>query len=318
MRIAFFGTPAFAVPTLRTLLASRHQVVGVVTQPDRPRGRGHRLSDAPVKALAVAEGLDVYQPRDLRAADVDARLRAWAPDIGVVVAYGRIIPEPLLTLPPHGLVNVHASLLPKYRGAAPIHRAIIDGATTTGVTIMRVARLLDAGGMFARDERPIGADETSDVVEADLAERGAALLLVVLDAIEAGTASEEPQDDMLSTYAPRLTKADAPIDWRLPASYVHNRVRGLWPWPHASTFLDGMRLIVLRTTVGAPALADAPDVAAEPGTIVSASPAGIDVATGHGGRIRVLELQREGGRPLAVRDFLAGHRVQPGQRFSSS
>jgi methionyl-tRNA formyltransferase len=285
-------------------------VCGVVTQPDRPRGRGQKVTDAPVKALASERGLPLFQPDRLREDSVADHLRSWNPDLGVVAAYGRLIPESLLQLPRLGMINVHASLLPKYRGAAPVHRAVIDGEPETGVTIMRVVKLLDAGGMFAKARRPIGPDETSDVVERDLAEIGAALLLDVVDQLAAGTAREEPQDDMLSTYAARLKKEEGLVDWRLPASYIHNRVRGLYPWPHAYTYLDGARLILLKTHV------DAEPADAEPGTVVAVSRDALHVATGHGGRIAVERLQPEGKRPMEVRDYLAGRPVTPGARLT--
>jgi methionyl-tRNA formyltransferase len=209
------------------------------------------------------------------------------------------------------MINVHASLLPKYRGAAPVHRAVIDGATVTGVTIMRVVKALDAGPMFAKVTRAIGPDETSDIVERDLAELGAPLLVDVVEQIAAGTAREEPQDDMLSTYASRLTKEEGVIDWSLPATYIHNRVRGLYPWPHASTHLDGARVIILTTHVedgGGDAL---------PGTIVSVSRDALHVATGHKGRIAIQRLQPEGKRPMTVREYLAGRPIAPGTRLGT-
>jgi methionyl-tRNA formyltransferase len=309
LRIVFFGTPAFAVPTLEALLRSRHPVVGVVTQPDRPRGRGKRVSESPVKIAAATGGVPVIQPDRLRDPQFVETLRGWAPDLGVVAAYGKLIPEDVLNLPPHGMINVHASLLPKYRGAAPIHRAVIDGEPETGVTIMRVEKALDAGPMLAKVKRPIGPDETSDVVEPDLARLGASLLVEVVDQIAAGAAQEEMQDSTLSTYAPKITKEEGLIDWTRSASDIHNRVRGLYPWPHAYTYLDGTRIIVLRTRV-ADRAANAP-----PGTVVDVTRDAIHVATGHHGRLAVEQVQLEGGRPLAVRDFLAGHAVKPGQQF---
>ena len=311
MRIVFFGTPHFAVPTLQRLLASPHPVCGVVTQPDRPRGRGQRVSELPVKALAVHHGLPVLQPERLRDPAVGDTLRTWTPDLGVVAAYGRLIPDAILALPPLGMINVHASLLPKYRGAAPVQRAVIDGARETGVTIMRVETMLDAGPMLARVRRPIGPDETSDVVERDLAQMGADLLLEVVQQIATGTQHEELQDFMLCSYAPRLTKEEGVLDWTLPASYIHNRVRGLYPWPHAYTYLDGMRLIVLRTRVE-DVPADAP-----PGTVVEVARDALHAATGHKGRIAIEHVQLEGGRPMPVREFLAGHRVMPGMRLTN-
>lgn len=310
LRIVFFGTPQFAVPTLQTLLASRHQVCGVVTQPDRPRGRGQQVSDSPVKALAVQHGLPLLQPERLKDPAVAAALREWRPDLGVVAAYGRLLPEEILVLPRLGMINVHASLLPKYRGAAPVQRAVIDGERETGVTIMRIEKMLDAGAMLAKAVLPIGPDATSDVVERDLARMGAGLLLEVVEQMAAGTEQQELQDFMMCSYAPRLTKDEGLIDWSLPASYIHNRVRGLYPWPHAYTYLDGERLILLKTRIDSEP-ADAP-----PGTIVDTSREAIHVATGHGERIAIEQLQPEGRRPMATREFLAGHRVQPGARFT--
>ena len=308
--IAFFGTPQFAVPTLEALIASRHQVALVVTQPDRRRGRGQKVTDAPVKAAARLHGIPVYQPDRLRDPDVTDTLRAKAPDAGVVAAYGKLIPADLLSLPRRGMVNVHASLLPKYRGAAPVHRAIINGDTETGVTIMQVVEALDAGDMLAKSMRPIGPDDTSDEVERALAEDGARLLLEVLDQIEAGTARAEPQDSAASTYAPRLTKEEGRIDWTLTARQIHDRVRGLYPWPHAYSFLNGERVILLKTTVQL----DSVEAARQPGSVGITGDA-IEVVTGDG-RIAITELQPEGRRPMSTRDFLAGHPVQPGTTFS--
>ncbi len=312
LRIVFFGTPAFAVPTLEALLASRHPVVGVVTQPDRPRGRGRRVSDSPVKAVAAAARLPVIQPDRLRDPAVLDTLRAWRPDLGVVAAYGKLIPEDVLSLPRHGMINVHASLLPKYRGAAPIHRAVIDGEAETGVTIMRVEKALDAGPMLATARRPIGPNDTSDGIEPDLARLGAVLLVDVVEQIAAGTVQQELQDSTLSSHAPKLTKEEGLIDWTLPAPSIHNRVRGLYPWPHAYTYLDGTRIIVLETRVEQ-AIAGAPA-----GTVTDVTRDAIHVATGHHGRVAITRLQLEGGRPLTVREFLAGHPVPAGAAFSNA
>ena len=309
LRIVFLGTPLFAIPTLRALLASRHQVCGVVTQPDRPRGRGQQVSDSPVKALAVERGLSLLQPGRLRDTAVAATLRTWEPDLGVVAAYGKLIPEEVLSLPRLGMINVHASLLPKYRGAAPVHRAVIDGERETGVTIMRVEQQLDAGAMLAKVARPIGPDDTSDVVEHDLAQLGANLLVDVVEQMAAGTEQKELQDFMMCSYAARLTKEEGLIDWSLPAAYIHNRVRGLYPWPHAYTYLDRTRLILLKTRV------EREPADAAPGTIVEISRDALHVATGHRERIAIEQIQREGGRPLHTREFLAGHMVAPGARL---
>ena len=309
VRIVFFGTPDFAVPTLRKLLGSPHPVVAVVTQPDRPRGRGQRVSESPVKALAQARGLPVLQPSRLRDPEFAEAFRALQPDLGVVAAYGKLLPEDILSLPRNGMINVHASLLPKYRGAAPVHRAVIDGEAETGVTIMRMEKMLDSGPMLAKVRRPIGPQETSDVIERDLAELGADLLVSVVDQIDAGVHREELQDFMLCSYAPRLTKEEGLIDWTLPASYIHNRVRGLYPWPHAYTYLNGVRLIILQTHVE-DARTDAP-----PGAIVTASRDNLHVATGHEGRIAIDRVQLEGGKPLDIREFLAGHRIATGAQM---
>lgn len=311
MRVVFFGTPQFAVPSLEQLIQSAHDVVGVVTQPDRPRGRGQKVTDAPVKMTAVQHGLPVFQPARLRDPEVTETLTRWAPELGVVAAYGKILPESVLNLPRFGMINVHASLLPRYRGAAPVQRAVIDGTPETGVTIMRMVLDLDAGGMFAKVTRAIGADETSDIVERDLAHLGASLLLDVIDDLAAGRAVEEPQDDSRSTYASKITKEEGLIDWTLAAADIHNRVRGLYPWPHAFSYLNGERLIVMRSHV-------APEpTSADPGTIVDVSSGAISVATGHGGRLAIDDVQPEGRRAMKVRDYLAGHPIQPGTRFGA-
>jgi len=311
MRVVFFGTPQFAVPSLEQLIQSAHDVVGVVTQPDRPRGRGQKVTDAPVKVTAVQHGLPVFQPARLRDPEVKETLTRWAPELGVVAAYGKILPESVLNLPRFGMINVHASLLPRYRGAAPVQRAVIDGMPETGVTIMRMVLDLDAGGMFAKVTRPIGSDETSDIVERDLAHLGASLLLHVIDDLAAGRAVEEPQNDSLSTYASKITKEEGLIDWTLAATDIHNRVRGLYPWPHAFSYLNGERLIVMRSHV-------APEpTSADPGTIVDVSSGAISVATGHAERLAIDEVQPEGRRAMKVRDYLAGHPIQPGTRFNA-
>jgi methionyl-tRNA formyltransferase len=310
LRIVFFGTPQFAVPTLERILASRHALVGLVTQPDRPRGRGHRVSDAPVKALAVQRGLALVQPARLRDPEVENTLRRWEPDLAVVAAYGKIIPDHLLAVPRLGMINVHASLLPKYRGAAPVHRAVMAGEPVTGVTIMRVGHELDAGAMFGKAIRPIAADETSVEVERDLAVIGAELLARVVEEIAAGTAREEPQDHSQATYAPKLTREEGLIDWSQPARAIHDRVRGLHPWPHAHTFLSGSRLIVLRTRVQAAVAHPQP-----PGSVFEVSRDALHVMAGDGCPIAIEKVQPEGKRPMTVRDFLAGHSLTAGVRL---
>ena len=311
LRVVFFGTPEFAVPTLDALLRSRHRVVGVVTQPDRPRGRGQKTSASPVKALAVSAGLPVLQPERLKEAGFLESLAALAGDLGVVAAYGKILTDAVLATPPLGLINVHASLLPRYRGAAPVHRAIIAGETRTGVTIMRVVKALDAGPMLATVARRIGPDDTSDEVERDLGTLGAALLVSTTDALAAGTAAETPQNDADATYAHRLTKDDGVIEWSRPAVDVHNLVRGLHPWPHAFTFHHGARLILHRSAVvDEPATSNT----GSPGTIIEAHGDRLVVATGRG-QLLLTRIQGEGKRPMSAREFLAGHHLSPGDRL---
>ncbi len=268
LRVAFFGTPAFAVPTLDALLDSPHVVVGVVTQPDRPRGRGQKLTDAPVKARAVAAGLPILQPERLRDTEFLAQFTAWKADLGVVAAYGRILSDALLALPRLGMINVHASLLPRYRGAAPVHRAVIAGEQETGVTIMRVVKALDAGPMISSVRRAIGPDETSDEVERDSC-----------DSRRVAARGDRRSDG--ARTGRRNAAGRCARDLRSPsdeargrdrlvgsAQRIHNMVRGLHPWPHAFTFHDGRRLIVRRTSAAVSAAGELP--VAPAGTIIAA------------------------------------------------
>jgi methionyl-tRNA formyltransferase len=311
LRVVFFGTPAFAVPTLDAILASRHRLAAVVTQPDRPRGRGQRTIDAPVKARAVAAGLPVLQPETLKDAAFQSALQAFEADVGVVAAYGKILPDAVLAMPRHGMINVHASLLPRYRGAAPVHRAVIAGDTVTGVTIMRIVKALDAGPMLDTITVPIPAEATSVDVERELAAAGAPLLVGVLNRLAAGPVPGIPQDDSVATYAARLTRDEGRIDWTVSAPSVHNLIRGLHPWPHAYTYLGARRLILLRSRVRP----EPP--AAPPGTVVLARGDALHVATGDG-TLDVQELQAEGARAMTTRDFLAGHRIGVGDRFAGA
>ena len=324
VKIVFFGTPAFSVPTLERLLASPYPVVAVVTQPDRPRHRGHQTSESPVKQVAHARNIPVLQPEKLKDPTFLDSLTAFRPDLGVVSAYGKILPEAVLAAPRLGLINVHASLLPKYRGAAPVHRAIMAGERQTGITIIRLMREMDAGPMLAREVRGIGPDETSDDVERDLAQLGAELLLRSVDDLAADRAREVPQDEHQASYAPRLTKTDGLIDWGEPAQAVHNRVRGLHPWPHAYTFLGDARYVILRTAIcqhdelpdwGAGAASPSPGQVLEARgdrLVVAAGPAGC------GSAVAIVRIQPEGRRVLATREFLAGRRIAPASTFRSS
>ena len=316
VKTVFFGTPAFALPTLTRLIASPHSPVLVVTQPDRPRDRGRHTTASPVKRTAVAHRIPVLEPERLRDPEFLATLRDVQPDLGIVTAYGKILPEAVLNIPRLGLVNVHASLLPAYRGAAPIQRAIMAGDTETGITLMRVIAELDAGPILATCQRPIAIDETADRVADDLAELGADLLVRMLDPLIAGQLPEAPQDDRAATFAPRLTKAEGLIEWHAPARAIHDRVRALHPWPHAFTYLQSRRYIILRTMVAERDRASTP--APMPGTILQAHHDRLVVAAGEETAVAVLEIQPEGRRAMSARQFLAGHRVEPGWIFQAS
>jgi len=305
MRVVFFGTPAFAVPTLDALLSASHTVVGVVTQPDRPRGRGQKTTPSPVKAAAVAAGLPVLQPASAKTSEFGDELGALSADVGVVAAYGQILTQQLLDTPQLGMVNVHASLLPRYRGAAPVHRAVINGDAETGVTIMKMVKALDAGPMLAAERLPIGPDETSDQLEARLARMGATLLVKTLAAIAEGTTVPVSQDDSQATYARKLEKADSRVDWQWPAVRIHNLIRGLHPWPHATTLAEGKRLILHRSRLAGGTSSQ------PPGTVIESVGEHVRVATGDG-MLDLTELQAEGGRPMSAREFLSGHSLPAG------
>ena len=308
LRVVFFGTPAFAVPTLEALLESPHQVVAVVTQPDRPRGRGQKTTASPVKTRALAAGVPVLQPETVKDPAFSAALSGLDSEIGIVAAYGQILTQALLDTPRLGMLNVHASLLPRYRGAAPVHRSVINGDVETGITIMRMVKALDAGPMLATALRSIDIDETSEELESDLAVMGARLLRTTLDDVAAAAPPEIPQDDSAATYAPRLTKDDGRIDWAWPAARIHNLIRGLHPWPHAVTFLAQQRFILHRSQMSTH-VAGRP-----PGTILEAAGDRLRVATGDG-VLEVVEIQAEGKRPMRVREFLAGHPLPAGGVF---
>lgn len=314
LRVAFFGTPAFAVPTLKRLLDSAHQVAGVVTQPDRPRGRGQRVSDGPVKAIAAAAGIPVLQPERLAREAFEAAFAALGADLGVVAAYGNILPDWLLATPRLGMVNVHASLLPRFRGASPVHRAVMSGDRTTGVTIMRVVKALDAGPILAQAEVPFGPDDTAATVEHLLAVRGATLLIDTLDRLAEGPVPETPQDESRVTYASKLTKTEGLVNWSRAAVEVHNHIRALTPWPRAYTFLDGARYILHRSRVSAPSATKSP-----PGTIATeSSPQKVIVVCGDQTALELLDIQLAGKRVVSAGTALAHGTLQPGSRFSNA
>jgi len=306
LRVIYFGTPAFAVPTLRALLASRHQVVALVSQPDRPSGRGQHVAPTPTKQVALEAGVPILQPLKLRDEAFLSTIASYNADLGVVAAYGRILPDPLLQLPRLGMINVHGSLLPKYRGAAPVHRAVIAGEELTGVTIMQVVAALDAGPMLATATRPISADDTSVDVERDLADIGARALVEVVDKLSRGPVIETPQDDALATYAPKLEKIESGIDWSLSAREIHNRVRGLQPWPMASTTIGGVRHVIHRTRT-----TDQMSPAG-PGTVIEAAGDVLAVVAGDRKVLHILQIQSEGRRVMTTREFLNGRKLGVG------
>ncbi len=310
LRLVFFGTPGFAVPSLRALVEAGYPVCAAVAQPDRASGRGQRVTPGAVKRAAIEWGIPVLQPERLRDEAFQQQLAALGSDLGVVAAYGKILPAAVLAAPRLGMVNVHASLLPRWRGASPIHRAVMAGDAETGVSIMRVVQALDAGPVFDTVRRPIGPDETAEQVEHDLAALGATLLLRVLAAIERGEAREVPQHEALVTYAPPLKKEEGRVDWSRPASAIHDQARGLHPWPHAFTTLGPARVIVLETSVPGQAV----DAAAAPGTVLSLAGDALVVATGDG-VLHLRRVQAEGRRPVTGRQFAAGVRLEPGARF---
>ncbi len=308
LRTVFMGTPAFAVSTLRTVLTSGVNLVGVYTQPDRPKGRGNVLTPPPVKVLAQEHGIPVFQPFKLREPAAVEELRRLAPDLVVVVAFGQILPKSVLEIPRHGCINVHASLLPKYRGASPINKAIMDGESVTGITTMLMDVGLDTGPMLVKKSIPIGEEETAGELHDRLALLGAETMAETLDRLFAGTLAPQPQDDALSTYAPMLKKEDGRIDWSRPAREIHNQVRGLDPWPGAYTFLRGETLKIARTAVE--------NGEGAPGTVVAVGADGVRIACGQG-VLRVGELQLPGKKRLAAGEFLKGRALAPGARMES-
>lgn len=301
MKIVFMGTPDFAVPSLKKLVECGYEVCGVFTQPDKPKNRGMKLLPPPVKEYALSVGIPVFQPTTLRDGSALEQLRELAPDLIVVAAYGKILPVDILQLPPLGCINVHSSLLPKYRGAAPINWAILNGETETGVTIMYMAEGLDTGDMLSSSSTPIDRNESAQQLHDRLAQMGADLLPEVVEQLQAGTAVAVPQDDSLSCYAPMLSRELSPMDWNRTALELHNQVRGLTPWPSATAMVDGVRCKIVRT-----ALVD--DTTTKvPGTCVKADKRGLRVACGQGTVLEIMELQPDGKKAMAAHAFLLGH-----------
>lgn len=300
MRIVYMGSPNFAVPPLKSLVNSPHQVVGVVTQPDRQKGRGYNFAPTPVKETALAYGLPLLQCDKVNKPENIEKIVAWQPDIIVVVAFGQLLKKELLQLPPLGIINIHASLLPAYRGAAPIHWAIIRGEKTTGVTTMYIDEGMDTGNMILQKEIPIGTDDDTGTIHDLLAQAGAELLIETLNAIEAKTAPSRPQDNSLATYAPLLKKEDELLDWRKNSGVVHDHIRGMSPWPVAYTTFDGKRMKIWRSAFREGVKHEIC------GQVLEIDKDGFWVACGNG-ELKVRELQMEGKKKLAAGDFSRGN-----------
>ena len=303
MRIVYMGTPEFAVPPLKALIEAGHEIPLVITQPDKPVGRKQTLTPPPVKVCALDAGIAVFQPNTMRSDEVYDTLKGIAPELIVVAAYGKILPERVLTLPAHGCINIHASLLPRYRGAAPIQWAVINGETEAGVTTMQMDVGLDTGDMLMAASRQVDDQMTAGELHDLLAEDGAALLMKTLDALQNGTLTCTPQPKE-SNYAPMLSKADSPLDFSKSAKQLHNQVRGMNPWPSANCRLHGKVMKVHIAAVGEPTTLPA-------GTVCALDP--LSVACGDGNSLRMLEVQYEGKQRMKTADFLRGHAVAVGE-----
>ncbi len=308
MNVLFAGTPEFAARCLEALLESRHSVAGVMTQPDRPAGRGLALAPSPVKMLAAAQGLQIAQPVSLRDARSQSELERFRADVIVVAAYGLILPQPVLELPRHGAINIHASLLPRWRGATPIQRALLAGDRETGVSIMQMDSGLDTGPLLMQEKIPILEDDTAGTLHDRLAEVGAKLIVQALDALEAGVVKATPQPAEGVTYAVKLDRREARVDWRTGAATVNRQVRALNPSPGADAHVRGVELKIWRCTTAA--------ARGNPGEILSAGPRGLCVACGEGALV-ITELQRSGGKRLAAAEFLRGFPLSAGERFEA-
>lgn len=305
MNIVYMGTSVFAVPSLESLIASRHRLVGVVSQPDRPRGRGKMVNPTPVKEIATQHGIPVCQPVKIKSAEAIQQIKLWQPELIVVVSYGQIIPKEILEYPALGCINVHASLLPRYRGAAPIQRALMEGEKISGITTMFMDEGLDTGDIILQLEVPVKDEYDHGRLEAILAEKGAWLLGETIDQLEKGTAPRIPQQHELATYAGRITREDEKIDWSQPAEAIHNRIRGLSPNPGAWTTIDQHKTKVYKSRVKSN---DGSGVISQ---VVEVGRDGFSVQTGKG-IIEILEVQRAGKKRIPAIDFLRGCQLQPG------
>ena len=302
------GTPEFAVPSLEALLKSEDEIVGVVTQPDRPKGRGHALVPPPVKVIAQRAGLPLLQPIKIRTPDFLNALAAWKPDLIAVTAFGRILHAPILSLPPRGCVNVHGSILPKYRGAAPVQWAVINGETETGITTMLMDEGMDTGPMLLQERIVIEPQDTAGSLAPRLAELGGRLLVETIRQLKAGALTPRAQDNSQATMAPLLKKEDGVIDWTCSAQSIANRIRGLSPWPGAYTFLGQDRWNIWCAS------AQPAQTKEQPGTIVDVTKHSMHIATGEG-VLELIEIQTANSKRMTVAQFLAGHRVTVGVRL---
>ena len=303
MRILFMGTPEFAQMSLRALTDDNRDVVCVITQPDKPKGRGYEMAMPEVKVYAMEKNIPVYQPETLKDGAILPILEEYRPDVIVVVAYGKILPEYILNFPQYGCINIHGSLLPEYRGAAPIQRAVIDGKKVSGVTSMYMEKGLDTGDMLIKRELAIGPETTAGQYHDELALLGGKVLLETLDALSAGTLTPEKQDDSASTYASQLSKAEGEINWNNTNEQIYNKVRGLNPWPKAYSFINGKRFVVDFVYKA--------ENEGTPGQVLSADENGITVACGEGSVI-IKEIKIEGKKKMSVADFLRGHKIEKG------
>jgi methionyl-tRNA formyltransferase len=311
LRLIFLGTPAFAVPTLESIVTAGHKVLSVVTQPDRPRGRGQNAAAPPVKQCALRLGLPVFQPERVRRPEAVEFLRGLPVDAMVVVGYGQIIPQSIIDMAPLGIINVHGSLLPRYRGAGPIQWAILNGETRTGITTMRIDAGLDTGDMLLKADTEIGPDENAIELGQRLAQMGADLLVETLTGLANGTITGEKQDNALATYAPLLKKEDGRIDWSRDAACIHNQVRGLQPWPGASTTFRGQTLHIWRSRLWTGALP--PDSA--PGRLAGLKPPVVSCGSGW---LELVEVQLEGRKRIAAADFANGQRLTENESLGDS
>ena len=306
MRIVFMGTPEFAVPSLKALVEAGYEICGAFTQPDKPKNRGMKLQASPVKEYALSAEIPVFQPVKMRDGEALALLRELRPDLIAVAAYGKILPVDILELPALGCVNVHSSLLPRYRGAAPINWAILNGDVETGVTIQRMAEGIDTGDILAQARTAIDINENAAQLLTRLARLGADLLVETVRQLETGSAKATPQDESRASHAPMLSKELSPMDWEKTARQLHDQVRGLFPWPSAVAVLDDIRCKIIRTSL----INEETDQ--QPGTVLQADKKGLRVACGDGGVLEIMELQPDGKKVMAAAAFLMGHPIKTG------